>query len=128
MTTITALARELDVSREDVETLVGQLVGIDGEDAVIAKTEPVTNGSGREVDHDVHLTADAEATIREQFTATSRVERVADTDIQVGDMVRDHPEASWVEVQTIDRTGAAPSFNHGQVVAWQGAIERRITD
>lgn len=67
VTTIT-LAREFNnVTLEDIHALVGQLVDIDGEEAVIAKQVPIYNGSNRLVGHEVYITDDAAWFIREHI-------------------------------------------------------------
>lgn len=67
VTTIT-LAREFNnVTLEDIHALVGQLVDIDGEEAVIAKQVPIYNGSNRLVGHEAYITDDAAWFIREHI-------------------------------------------------------------
>ena len=60
--TVRALAAELGVTIEDMNTWVGQIAEVDGIDF---ETVEVRNGSGRVITPDVLLTTDAEAFIRE---------------------------------------------------------------
>lgn len=69
MTTITALAAELNVSVEDINTYAGQIAAIDGDDATFVATEEVRNGSGRVIGTEMTLSAAAETFIRETIAA-----------------------------------------------------------
>lgn len=59
----------VQAAREGVDTYVGQLVEIDGEEATIAESREVRNGSGRVVGQEITLTADAAEAIRASFAA-----------------------------------------------------------
>ena len=67
MITITALAQELGATVQDIEALVGQLIGIDGHEAVVAQETPIYNGSGRLIGYEVALTDEAAEVIREHL-------------------------------------------------------------
>ena len=74
MITITALARELDVTIQDVLVYVDQLISIDGHEAVIAQETPIYDGSNRIVGSEVTLTDEAEEALREQFASLKKEE------------------------------------------------------
>lgn len=56
-------------ARDAVDTYVGQIVSLDGEDATIASTEDLRNGSGRVIGHTVTLTAETADFVRGCFAA-----------------------------------------------------------
>lgn len=87
--TIADLATELDTTTDIVRTYVEQLIGIDGEDATIASDEPVTNASGRIIDREITLTADAADAVRTALAAAE----AAGVDDQILDRIADAADA-----------------------------------
>ncbi|WP_372411986.1 hypothetical protein [Streptomyces luteireticuli] len=69
MITTRDLAAELGVPADDIDVLAGQLVDLDGEDAVVADSRAVVNASGRQVGVETTLTDEAAQAVREQITA-----------------------------------------------------------
>ena len=69
MITINALAQELNTTVQDIETIVDQIIAIDGHEAVIAQETPIHNGSNRLIGYEVAITDEAAEAVREQLAA-----------------------------------------------------------
>lgn len=74
MTTIRELAAELRTSEDTIRTYVTQLIDIDGEDAIVADTSPLTTATGRVLGTEVTLTAGGEQGVRDALAAADETE------------------------------------------------------